>query len=151
MRTELFIHRSRIEAPAEHVYAWHATPDALERLTPPGEHMEVLEKTGGIERGGRVVLRFGRWPIRMRWVAEHQEFERGRYFSDLQVSGPFAYWKHTHTFEPDGLAASILEDKVEYALPFGFLGRWFAGKYVRRKLEKMFEYRHKVTAQIVKS
>ena len=146
MRTELFIHRSRIEAPAEQVYAWHATPDALERLTPPGEHMEVLEKTGGIERGARVVLRLGRWPFRMRWVAEHQEFERGHYFSDLQASGPFAYWKHTHTFEPDGPAASILEDKVEYALPFGFLGRWFAGKYVRRKLEKMFEYRHKVTA-----
>jgi ligand-binding SRPBCC domain-containing protein len=112
--------------------------------------MEVLEKTGGIERGGRVVLRFGRWPFRMRWVAEHQEFKRGHYFSDLQVSGPFAYWKHTHSFEPDGPTASILEDKVEYALPFGFLGRWFAGKFVRRKLEKMFEYRHKVTAQIVK-
>jgi hypothetical protein len=151
MRTELFIHRSRIEAPAEQVYAWHATPDALERLTPPGEHLEVLEKTGGIERGGRVVLRFGRWPFRMRWVAEHQEFERGHYFSDLQVSGPFAYWKHTHTFEPDGSSASILEDKVEYALPFGFLGRWFAGKYVRRELEKMFEYRHKVTARIFES
>jgi ligand-binding SRPBCC domain-containing protein len=151
MKTQIFIHRSRIEAPAADVYAWHATPDALERLTPPGEHMEVLEKTGGIERGARVVLRFGRWPFRMRWVAEHQEFEPGHYFSDLQVSGPFAYWKHTHTFEPDGPAASILEDKVEYALPLGFLGRWFAGKYVRRKLEKMFEYRHKVTAQIVEA
>lgn len=149
MRTQLFIYRSRIEAPAAEVYAWHALPDALEQLTPPGERIQVLEKTGGIERGARVVLRFGRWPIRRRWVAEHQDFEVGHDFSDVQVSGPFAYWKHTHTFEPDGAAACILEDRVEYALPFGVLGRWFAGKFVRRKLDAMFEHRHAVTARLI--
>jgi hypothetical protein len=149
MKTQLFIHRTRIEAPAAEVYVWHALPDALEQLTPPGEHVEVLEKTGGIERGARVVMRFGRWPFRRRWVAEHQDFHAGRYFSDVQVSGPFAYWRHTHTFEPEGPAACILEDRVEYALPFGFLGRWVAGKFVRRKLEKLFEYRHSVTARLI--
>jgi len=124
-------------------------PDALEQLTPPGEPIEVIERTGGIERGARVVLRFGRWPFRRRWVAVHQDYEEGRYFSDVQVSGPFAYWKHTHTFEPDGPASCTLEDKVEYALPFGLLGRWVGGSYVRRKLEEMFEHRHTVTARLV--
>src|ERR1700722_10959021 len=84
MKSEIFVHRSRIEASAAEVYAWHALPDALERLTPPGEHVEVIEKTGGIERGARVVLRFGRWPFRRIWIAEHQDFEVGRHFSDIQ-------------------------------------------------------------------
>lgn len=149
MKTELFIRRSRIAASAAEIYAWHALPDALEQLTPPGEHVEVLEKTGGIERGARVALRFGRWPFRRRWVAEHQDFEVGSYFSDLQVSGPFAYWKHTHSFEPEGPSACILEDRVEYALPFGFLGRFLAGRFVRRKIEEMFEYRHAATARLI--
>jgi len=109
--------------------------------------MKIIEKTGGIERGARVVIRFGRWPFRRRWIAEHQDCEDGRYFSDIQVSGPFAYWKHTHTFESDGPLACFLEDRVEYALPFGFLGRWFAGRYVRRKLANVFAYRHEVTAR----
>jgi hypothetical protein len=65
----------------------------------------------------------------------------------VQVSGPFAYWKHTHTFEPDGRDSCILEDRVEYALPFGVLGRWLAGWYVRRKIAQLFEYRHVVTAR----
>ena len=147
MKTETFIWRSRINASASEVYAWHALPDALERLTPPGERVKVIEKTGGIERGARVVLQFGRWPFRRRWVAEHLDFEDGRNFSDVQSSGPFAYWKHTHTFEPEGPSASVLEDRVEYALPFGVLGRWFAGWYVRRKLAKLFEYRHNVTVR----
>jgi hypothetical protein len=149
MKTEVFIRRSRIEAAASDVYAWHARPDALDRLTPPGEHIEVIERTGGIERGAKVAMRFGRWPFRMRWVALHQEYEAGRSFSDLQVYGPFAYWKHTHTFEPDGPAACILEDKVEYALPFGFLGRRIGGNFVRRKIEEMFEYRHAATARLI--
>ena len=149
MKTQIFVHRSRIEAPAAEVYAWHALPDALKQLLPPGQYAEVLEKAGGIERGACVVLRFGRWPFRRRWVAEHQGFEVGRYFSDVQVSGPFAYWKHTHTFDPEGPAACILEDQVEYALPFGFLGRWFAGRFVRRRLLAMFEHRHAVTARLL--
>jgi ligand-binding SRPBCC domain-containing protein len=149
MKTEIFIHRSRIEASAADLFAWHALPGALERLTPPGEHVEVIERTGGIERGARLVLRVGRWPFRRRWVAEHQDREEGRYFSDIQVSGPFAYWKHTHTFEPDGQGACILEDKVEYALPFGSLGRWIAGGIVRRKIEKLFKHRHTVTALLI--
>lgn len=147
--TELFVRRSRIEAPAEVVYAWHALPDALERLTPPGEHVKVIERTGGIERGARVVMQFGRWPFRRRWVAEHQDFEVGRYFSDIQVSGPFAYWKHTHRFEPAGPDACVLEDRVEYALPFGRIGGFFGGAYARNKIFKLFKFRHMVTAREV--
>lgn len=147
MKTETFIHRSRISAPAARVYAWHALPCALEKLAPPGEHVKIIEKTGGIESGTRVVLQFGRSPFRRLWVAEHRDNEEGHYFSDVQISGPFAYWKHTHTFEPEGDSACILEDRVEYALPFGVLGRWIAGWYVRRKLAKLFEYRHRVTAR----
>jgi ligand-binding SRPBCC domain-containing protein len=149
LKTEIFIHRSRIEASAAAVYAWHALPSALEKLTPPGDHVKIIKRTGGIERGARVLMQFGRWPFRMRWVAEHQGFQVGRYFSDYQVSGPFAFWRHTHTFEPAGPSACILEDKVEYALPLGFIGRWVAGKYVRDKIAKLFEYRHAVTAHDV--
>jgi len=147
LKTEILVRRSRMEASAAEVYAWHALPDALEKLTPPGELVKIIEKTGGIERGARVVLDVGNWPFRQRWVAVHGDLEVGHFFTDQQVSGPFAYWKHTHTFEPQGPAASILEDRVEYALPFGFLGRWFGGGIVRRKLERLFKYRHQATAR----
>ena len=149
MKTEIFVRRSRIEAPAAEVYAWHALPNALERLTPPWEHVRIIKRTGGIERGGRAIMQFGRWPFRRRWVAEHQGNEVGRYFSDFQVTGPFAFWRHTHTFQPDGPDACFLEDRVEYVLPYGFIGRWLAGNYVRKKLSKLFEYRHEVTTREV--
>ena len=146
MKTEEFRYRTRIEAPAEEVFRWHTRPGALERLTPPWEPVEVIERTGGINDGDRVVLRMRLGPFSQKWVAEHRDYREGRQFCDIQREGPFARWEHTHRFEPDGPNACYLDDRVAYVLPFGALGDKTGGQFVRRKLERMFHYRHAVTA-----
>lgn len=146
---ELFVRRSHLEAPAAEVFRWHARPGAFERLTPPWETVRVIERHGGIEDGGRVVLRMGTGPFAMRWVAEHFDYIEGEQFRDAQASGPFARWVHTHRVEPDGEAACWLEDRIEYALPLGALGALFGGGFTRRKLDRMFRYRHRLTADDV--
>ena len=145
MKTLRFQRRTRIEASADAVFAWHARPGALERLVPPWERVVVEERTGGIQDGARVVLRVDAGPIRLRWVAVHHEVVPGRQFCDRQDRGPFRYWRHRHRFEPDGPSACRLEDDVEYALPLGPLGTIVAGGRVREKLERMFVYRHAVS------
>lgn len=149
MKLRTFTYRSRIPAPAYAVFRWHARPDALEKLTPPWERVQVLERSGGIQNGGCVVLLVGRWPLQVRWVAEHVDYIEGRQFRDRQVRGPFAYWDHTHLVTPDGPDACWLEDRIEYALPLGSLGQLAAGWLVRRKLARLFEYRHRVTTEEV--
>ncbi|MCG6921347.1 MAG: TIGR01777 family oxidoreductase [Acidobacteria bacterium] len=145
MTRQVFRRRSRLEAPAEEVFRWHARPGAFERLNPPWEPAEVSAHTGGIEEeGSRVVLRVG--PLRQRWVAEHYGCRPGREFRDRQISGPFAFWQHVHRMEPDGASASFLEDEIEYALPGGAAGDLVGGGLVRSILERMFTYRHRVTA-----
>lgn len=129
--------------PVEELAAWHGRPGALERLTPPWERVEVVSRGDGIEPGSRTVLRVGRFPFRSRWVAEHRPLDDGRGFRDVQVEGPFARWTHEHRFREDGPEASVLEDRVEYALPLGLLGRAAAGRWVRRRLERTFAYRHR--------
>lgn len=87
-----FVARSRVEVPAGDAFAWHGRPGALERLSPPWERIEVLERTGCIADGGTVVLRVPAGPVKVRWVARHGSFVEGRRFEDDQVSGPFARW-----------------------------------------------------------
>lgn len=146
MRLRRFVARSRIEAPCSEVFRWHERPGALERLTPPWERVSVLERSGGIKDGGRVVLQVPLGPIRMRWIAEHRDYDAGKRFVDRQVEGPFAHWVHEHRFEPDGDAACTLEDRIEFALPGGALGDLFGLGRARAKLERMFSYRHAITA-----
>ena len=144
MKTELFVKRSRFATPVEAVFGWHAQPGAFTRLTPPWERIELLEESGGIQDGARVVLRIHAGPFSVRWVALHQGYIENRQFQDVQIEGPFAKWEHTHLFEPDGPGACFLEDRVEYALPFGWLGRLAGGAFTRRKLRLLFDYRHAV-------
>jgi ligand-binding SRPBCC domain-containing protein len=148
LMNEQFVFRSHMPASADAVYRFHAQADALARLTPPWEHATVYEQTGGIEDlGSRVKIRLKIGPLQQTWVAEHTACKPGRMFRDTMVSGPFKKWEHTHLFEPDGANASWLEDRVEYEMPLGWLGRIFGGAYTRRRLARMFAWRHEVTAK----
>jgi uncharacterized protein (TIGR01777 family) len=140
-----FTRSTRLPASAGEAYRWHARPGAFERLNPPWDPAVVESRSGGIEDvGARLVLRVG--PLRQRWVAEHHGAVPGREFHDRQVEGPFALWRHAHRMTPEGEDASTLEDRIEYALPGGPLGDAVGGRAVRALLERMFAYRHRVTA-----
>ena len=149
MATEVFVWRSKVPVPAAFLFDWHTRPGALKRLTPPWEPVEIGEMTRGITDGSRGELILKAGPLRKKWIAEIRDVEPGRQFRDVQIAGPFASWEHTHKMIPDGENASILEDHVEYRLPLGALGRWGGAGLVRKKLERMFAYRHRITIQDV--
>lgn len=136
-----------LAAPAAEVFAWHERPGAFERLTPPWEPVRVVERRGGIRDGDRLVMEMGRPPATMRWVAEHRDYRPGESFCDVQLQGPFARWIHTHRVEPDGADACRLVDDIEYELPLQAISGPLAGGFVAARLERMFRYRHTVTAQ----
>ena len=146
-----FVKESRIAAAPERVFAFHESPGALQRLTPPWEKVKVESGGDSIRVGARVVLVTKLGPIPLRWVAEHTAYEPPHHFADRQVSGPFARWEHRHEFLDDGEGGTILRDSVDYDPPLGALGRFFGGGFIRSKLVKMFEYRHETTRRIVES
>ncbi len=117
--TRTFVRRSRLAAPAPEAFRWHARPGAFERLTPPWEYVRVVEKHGGIEDGARLVMRLGPGGFGPLWVADHIDYVADEQFRDVQTSGPFAFWEHTHRFEAAGADACWLEDRIAYLLPGG--------------------------------
>jgi uncharacterized protein (TIGR01777 family) len=148
MGRKIFRKRSRIEAPAEELFNWHGRPGAFERLSPPWDPVQIVERVGGMQDGGRVVLRLPvAGPISVRWVAEHADYVEGESFRDVQSQGPFNHWSHTHSFAGDGDGASVLEDEIEYELPLGIAGDLIAGRAVKSRLREMFAYRHRITRQ----
>lgn len=134
--------RTPLPVSAENAFAWYSRPGAFERLVPPWQYARVVERQGGIRDGDRLVLELGKGPLRVRWTAVHRDYSDGRQFRDVQTSGPFARWIHTHRFLPAGPEACLLEDEVEYELPLGALGRVLGGSLARRQLERMFRMRH---------
>jgi uncharacterized protein (TIGR01777 family) len=133
--------RVRLPVPAGAAFEWHERPGAFERLSPPWERVEVVERSGGIRDGGRVVLRAG--PLRSRWTLVHRGYVAGVRFEDVQESGPFARWRHVHSFH-DTAGGSELEDAIEFGLPGGALGDAIAGPWMRTQLDRTFDYRNRV-------
>jgi ligand-binding SRPBCC domain-containing protein len=153
---------SRIDAPFEEVWAFHATVEGLEALTPGFMNLDVervtgpdgerLDVTDVLEVGSRIELSvrpFGVGP-RRRMVsvidARERDDDSGS-FRDVMESGPFPRWEHTHRFVGDG-EGTWLVDRVEYALPGGPLGE-LGAPLGRVGLEPMFRGRHRTTKRLL--
>ncbi|WP_168210870.1 SRPBCC family protein [Persicimonas caeni] len=143
---ERFVKETRINTTPEKLYEWHMQPGAFDKLVPPWQKVEVLERPKKLKEGAVLLMKVYAGPIGVRWVARHQDFVEGRQFVDDQVHGPFESWTHTHEFLPDGHGGAILRDSIDYELPAGKLGEVFGSWFARRMLERMFNYRHEKTA-----
>lgn len=77
-------------------------------------------------------------PLRIPWVAYHDEFIPNRQFRDTQLRGPFLSWIHRHRFEPDGSRCTWLLDEIQFRAPIPTI-------FLRAQLRSMFLYRHLAT------
>ncbi len=147
MTGSVFTKKSRIDEPVESVFAWHERPGAIERLSPPWDRIQFLRQSDGIAPGSRVCLKiFPFMGLPMKWTARHTAYEKHRLFRDVQEKGPFSRWVHTHRFTPDGADACLMEDRIEYALPFHLATGGIFESSVRDRLDKIFTYRHRTIA-----
>ena len=142
-----YVKESEIRASAATVFAFHEAPDAFARLLPPWQTSEIITPPRSLEVGTRVVLRTKIGPIWQTIEAEHVAYEPGKMFADRMNKGPFARWLHRHIVTPRGPSECTLTDDIEYELPLGALGRIFGGRIARHELERLFEYRHRVTRE----
>lgn len=140
-----------LPAPRERVFAFFADARNLERLTPPSLRFEILRPDEIRMRAGATIdyrLRISGVPIRWRTVIE--TWEPPLRFIDVQRRGPYAAWRHTHTFDEtsDG---TRMRDRVEYALPLGPLGHLVHRLFVARQLDDIFAFRERVVGELLAS
>jgi len=138
----------RVAAPVDRVFGFFSDPRNLAALTPPWLSFRIVGPLPGtLTEGSRLEYRI-RWAVfPLRWVTRITRWRPNEEFQDVQESGPYAAWIHTHRFRPDGDGV-LMEDRVEYALPFGPLGRLVHAARVRRQLEAIFDYRRKAIAAL---
>lgn len=130
-----------IAQPIEKVFNFFSDEKNLELLTPPFLGFQVTYKsTPKIEKGTEIRYRLKIHGIPCQWITQIDEWEEGRYFIDRQVKGPYSLWVHRHSFESvEG--GTLMRDHVQYRLPMGEIGQWVVGRWVRKDIEKVFQYR----------
>ncbi len=93
-----------------------------------------------IAAGTKLRYRLSVHGLPVRWTTEIRRWEPPFRFIDVQLSGPYRLWHHTHRFEAHN-GGTRMTDIVRYRLPFGLLGVAVHTLKVRRDIEQIFDYR----------
>lgn len=149
MRLHLLERSQRLSRPPEEVFPFFVDALNLERITPPWLGFSVLRPEPIEMRAGTLIdYRLKLHGVRLTWRTEIALWDPPRRFVDVQLSGPYRVWHHTHTFEPDR-GGTIMRDAVRYGLPLGPLGELVWAMIVRRDLESIFDFRQKEVVRIL--
>jgi len=138
----------RVEVPVERAFDFYVDARNLEPMTPPWLHFKVT--TPGelvLRQGARLDYELRLHGVPVRWQTRIEVWEPPERFVDVQAKGPYSLWEHTHLFEKDGDDAALIHDRVRYAIPLGPLGALAHRLFVRRDLERIFDYRRNAASK----
>lgn len=139
---------STIRCDIHDLFAFHLDLGNLVAITPKDTSVKLVGELFTPKEGSVITLDTRKNFIPLRWRVQIAELKEPNLLVDLALQSPFKFWKHSHIFSTMEDGTSLLCDRVEYELPFGFLGRLLEG-FVYDELDKMFTYRHEVTRTIL--
>lgn len=144
MKLHLFEQVVLVPRNREEVFSFFSDPRNLELLTPSFLRFRFTrEPPVRVKVGSLLDYRLRLYGVPLSWQSRIEVLEPPRRFVDLQTRGPYALWRHTHTFEETAPSATLMTDRVEYAIPFGPLGEIARVLLVERSLREIFDFREK--------
>ncbi len=142
MSVHILRREQRLPAPPDDVFPFFADAHNLEAITPPWLGFRVVTpRPIDMRPGALIEYRLRLRGVPLRWRTRIAVWDPPHRFVDVQISGPYRLWHHTHDFEPDGGGHTVMRDTVRYGLPFGPLGALAHRALVRRDLAAIFDFR----------
>ncbi|WP_422351295.1 SRPBCC family protein [Flagellimonas sp.] len=137
LHTKQFLPISLMEA-----WEFLSNPENLSTITPAHMEFKILSGADRPMFPGQIISYTVRpFPFfKVQWITEITHMEQGHYFVDEQRHGPYAFWHHKHFIKEHGNGV-LMEDIVDYGLPFGPFGELLHFLFIKRQLNQIFEYR----------
>ena len=130
-----------VAQPVEQAFSFFADADNLERITPPFLGFSIrTPRPIAMAEGALIEYRLRLMGVPMGWLTRIESWNPDRHFVDLQLRGPYALWRHHHSFEPANHGTWV-RDRVEYVLPFAPWSLPVHPVFVRPMLERIFTFR----------
>jgi ligand-binding SRPBCC domain-containing protein len=143
---KIFNKTETISLPISLNEAWDflTNPKNLIEITPPEMGFTILSGAEKALFAGQII-QYQVTPllgIKTKWVSEITQVVDKKYFVDVQLYGPYAMWHHKH-FVSEIEGGVLIEDNIDYKIPFGFFGEMLHPFTVAPQLEKIFDFRKK--------
>lgn len=145
MRYQLY-KEQQLDCDIETAWVFFSSPFNLSKITPKDMGFVVKSNLGKkpIYEGMEITYTVSPLlKIPLKWKSKITQVDFQKSFTDVQEKGPYKYWNHFHEFVPNEKGV-LMRDKVDYELPFGFLGSIAHKLLVKKKLETIFSYRNQI-------
>jgi len=127
----------------EEAWDFFSSPKNLAKITPPHMGFIITSEFNDEKMYPGMLITYKVSPlmgIKMDWCTEITHVIDKQYFVDEQRFGPYAMWHHQHHFKVvDG--GVEMTDIIDYAVPFGILGRMMNSILISSEIEKIFSFR----------
>jgi ligand-binding SRPBCC domain-containing protein len=142
----LFNFVQQLPIPVKEAWDFFSSPLNLAKITPSTMKFKVIsDYTVDTKIYPGMIITYKVSPIlgiKMDWMTEITHAKEQEYFVDEQRFGPYALWHHEHHFE--AIKGGVkMTDILNYAIPYGAVGRLSNKLFVERKIKKIFSYREK--------
>ncbi len=134
--------------PPDEVFAFFSDAWNLEAITPRWLRFRIVEAPDRLERGSLLRYRLRLFGVPVGWRTEIAAWTPPRGFTDVQLSGPYPVWEHTHRFSPVAGGTEVY-DHVRYRVPGGPLAPLVQRLLVARWLDEIFDYRRERLAELL--
>ena len=130
-------------------WAFLENPHNLNRITPADLHFAITSSTPEVMYDGLIIEYLITIPVigRQRWVTEIKHIKKNHSFVDEQRLGPYRFWYHYHLIREEGNGVRSY-DTVYYQPPFGVAGRLVNHLFIRKTLDRIFDFRQNRLAEI---
>jgi ligand-binding SRPBCC domain-containing protein len=132
-------HTFFVHAPLAEVASFHALSRSMGAITPPPVIVRIHRAPVVLGEGDEMAFTLWLLLLPIRWVARIQDVSPSG-FTDVQVSGPYASWKHTHTFVQHNNMHTEVRDVVEASLSRNPI-KWLIGAGMWLSMPVLFAYR----------
>ena len=143
-----FYNEFEVNSNIERVWEFYTDIRHLEIITPSDIKLKIMQTSDQVLKKGAVACFSGKIIIKAHWCSKITFFEKFGYIDEMiskeNIRPPFQIWKHEHTFLEIAQRRTRVIDKVEFELPYGFIGRLLEF-YIRFKLQKIFDHRKRAT------
>lgn len=142
--------RQEIPRSRSDVFEFFSDPFNLERITPRFLRFRILSSRPIVLAAGtHLEYSLALFGVRFRWKTLIEQWLPQESFVDVQLSGPYKLWRHTHTFTKLGDDRTLMIDRVEYALPGGPLAKPVHALFVSPILRQIFDYRGRMIERML--
>ena len=132
-----------VPLPLLEVHSFFSEARNLEKVTPPEVGFRILSPMPIVMQvGAKIEYLVRLHGVPMRWSSLITQWNPPHDFTDEQLRGPYAVWRHTHSFSEEN-GGTLLKDSVRYAVPFSGLPgvRLVERFFVEPELRRIFQYR----------